>query len=122
MKIKQKQPVRGEVYLCQFDPARGSEQAAGTRPAVIVERTAFSSVAAKRHVLVAAITTNPKCERLPFCVRLEAGEGNGLKTTSYLNTSHIHAFSKDRLLKKTGKLTSGEIAEMDRALRQMLDL
>ena len=121
MKIKQKQPVRGEVYLCQFDPARGSEQA-GTRPAVIVERTAFSSVAAKRHVLVAAFTTTPKCERLPFCVRLEAGKENGLKTTSYLNTSHIHAFSKDRLLKKMGKLTSGEIAEMDLALRQMLDL
>ena len=121
MKIKQKQPVRGEVYLCQFDPAPGSEQA-GTRPAVIVERTAFSSVAVKRHVLVAAITTNAKCERLPFCVRLEAGKRNGLKTTSYLNTSHIHAFSKDRLLKKMGKLTSGEMAEMDRALRQMLDL
>jgi len=121
MRIKQKQPVRGELYLCQFDPARGSEQA-GTRPALIVERTAFSSVAAKRHVLVAAITANPKCERLPFCVRLEAGKSNGLKTTSYLNTSHIHAFSKDRLLKKMGKLTSKEMEEMDRALRQMLDL
>jgi mRNA-degrading endonuclease toxin of MazEF toxin-antitoxin module len=59
---------------------------------------------------------------LPFCVRLEAGKGNGLKTMSYLYTSHIHAFSKDRLLKKMGKLTSGEIAAMDRALRQMLDL
>ena len=63
-----------------------------------------------------------KGERLPFCVRLEAGKGNGLKTTSYLNTSHIHAFSKDRLQKKMGKLTSGEIAEMDRALRLILDL
>jgi mRNA-degrading endonuclease toxin of MazEF toxin-antitoxin module len=73
-------------------------------------------------VLVAAITTNPKCERLPFCVRLEAGKGNSLKATSYLNTSHIHAFSKVRLLKKMGKLTSGEIAEVDLALRQMLDL
>ncbi len=40
MKITQQQPVRGEVYLCQFDPGRGSEQA-GTRPAVIVERFAF---------------------------------------------------------------------------------
>jgi mRNA-degrading endonuclease toxin of MazEF toxin-antitoxin module len=59
MKINKKQPVRGDVYLCQFDPARGSEQA-GVQPAVFVERTAFSSVAAKRHVLVAAITTNPK--------------------------------------------------------------
>jgi mRNA interferase MazF len=121
MKSKQKQPVRGEVYLCQFDPARGSEQA-GTRPAVIVERSAFSSVVAKRHVLVAAITTNPKCERLPFCVRIEPAKENGLKTTSYLNTSHIHAFSKDRLLKKMGKLTVREMSDMDHALRQMLDL
>jgi mRNA interferase MazF len=121
MKINQKQPVRGEVYLCQFDPDRGSEQA-GTRPDVIVARTAFSSVAAKRPVLVAAITTNPKCERLPFCVRLEAGKGKGLETTSYLNTSHIHAFSKDRLLKKLGKLSSEEIEEMERALRQIIDL
>jgi mRNA interferase MazF len=121
MKLTHKQPVRGEVYLCQFDPARGSEQA-GTRPAVIVERTAFSSVAAKRHVLVAAITSNPKCERLPFCTRLEAGKVNGLETTSYLNTSHIHAFSKDRLLKKLGRLTPGEMKNMDRALRQILDL
>jgi mRNA interferase MazF len=121
MKIEQKQPFRGEVYLCQFDPARGSEQA-GTRPAVIVERTAFSSVAAKRHVLIAAITSSPKCERLPFCVRLEAGKENGLKTTGFLNTSHIHAFSKDRLLRKIGKLTSGEMKEMDRALRLIFDL
>ena len=41
---------------------------------------------------------------------------------NYLNASHIHAFSKGRLLKKMGKLTYGEMAEMDRALRQMLDL
>ena len=115
------QPVRGDVYLCQFDPARGSEQA-GTRPAVVVERTAFSTVAAKRHVLVAAVTTSPKCERLPFCVRLEAGKENGLQTTSYLNTSHIHAFSKERLLKKIGRLTPDETAAMDRALCLMLDL
>jgi hypothetical protein len=32
------------------------------------------------------------------------------------------SFSKHRLLKKMGKLTSGEIAEMDLALRQVLDL
>jgi mRNA interferase MazF len=121
MKTDERQPVRGEVYLCAFDPSRGSEQG-GTRPAVIVERTAFSSVGAKRHVLVAAVTTSPKCDRLPFCVRLEASKKNGLEKASYLNASHIHAFSKDRLLRKIGKLTSEEMAEMDRALRQVLDL
>jgi mRNA-degrading endonuclease toxin of MazEF toxin-antitoxin module len=73
-------------------------------------------------MLVAAITTNPKCERLPFCVRLDPGNSNGLKTKSYLNASHIHACPKDRLLKKIGKLTTGEITEMDCALRKMQDL
>lgn len=121
MKPDEPQPVRGEVYLCAFDPGRGSEQG-GARPAVIVERTAFSSVAAKRHVLIAAITTSPRCERLPFCVRLEASKENGLEKASYLNASHIHAFSKDRLVQKIGKLTLEEMAAMDRALRQMLYL
>jgi len=121
MSVRKQEPARGEVYLCQFDPARGSEQA-GTRPAVIVERKAFSSVAAKRHVLVAVISTSPECERLPFCIRLEAGKASGLKTTSYLDTSHLHAFSKDRLLKKVGRLTAAETTEMNRALRLILDL
>ncbi len=121
MKGPPKEPVRGEIYLCRFDPARGSEQK-GTRPAVIVERTAFSSVAAKRHVLVAAVTGNPKCERLPFCLVLSPGKETGLKTTSYMNISHIHAFSKNRLLKKMGHLPKDKMAEMDQALRLMLDL
>ena len=121
MKPSERQPERGEVYLCVFDPSRGSEQG-GTRPAVIVERTAFSSVAAKRHVLVAAVTTSAKCDRLPFCVRLEASGENGLKKTSYLNASHIHAFSKDRLLKKIGTLTASEMEDMDHVLRLIMDL
>ena len=121
MKPHEDQPLRGEVYLCTFDPARGSEQGE-TRPAVVIERNAFSSVAAKRHVLVAAVTTSPRCARLPFCVRLEASETNGLERASHLNLSHIHAFSKDRLLKRLGRLTRAEEEEMDRALRLMLDL
>ena len=115
------EPRRGEVYLCQFDPARGSEQA-GTRPAVIVERTAFASVGAKRHVLVAAVTSNPKCARLPFCVEVGPGQGTGLRARSYVNASHIHAFSKDRLRKRLGMLGTTAIAEVDHALRLMLDL
>ena len=118
---KASEPTRGEVYLCEFDPARGSEQG-GTRPAIVVERTAFASVAAKGHVLVAAITTNPKCQRLPFCVGLEPGRGTGLRKKSYVNASHIHAFSKKRLRKRLGRLTSDAMADVDRALRLMLDL
>lgn len=115
------EPVRGEVYLCEFDPARGSEQA-GTRPAAIIERTAFASVRTKRHVLVAAFSTSPRCERLPFCVAVEPGGGTGLRVRSYLNASHLHAFSKDRLIKKLGKLSDDTLLSVDEALRLMLNL
>ena len=116
-----REPVRGEIYLCQFDPGRGAEQR-GTRPAVVIERTAFSSVAAKRHVLVAAITTNAKCAKLPFCVSVERGKGTGLRHRSYVNLSHIHAFSKERLGRRLGVLPRERIVEVDRAIRLMLDV
>lgn len=115
------EPVRGEVYLCRFDPAQDSEQA-GTRPAVIVERTTLATVRAKRHVAVVSITSSPKCERLPFCVAVGPGEGTGLRSRSYVNASHIHAFSKGRLHKKLGRLSSEDMSKVDDALRLVLDL
>lgn len=73
-------------------------------------------------MLVAAITTNPRCERLPFCVAVQKGKGSGLKHKSYINLSHIHAFSKDRLQKKLGKLSNEKMADVDAAFRLMLNL
>jgi mRNA interferase MazF len=115
------EPVRGELYLCRFDPARGSEQR-GTRPALVVERTTFASVPRKRHVLVAAITSNPRCERLPFCVPVDPGKGTGLDRRSYVNASHLHAFSKERLEKRLGRLSPTIMGAVDEALRVILDL
>lgn len=121
MQAQSREPARGEVYLCEFDPARGSAQA-GTRPAVIVERTAFASVRAKRHVLVAALSSSAKCERLPFCVPVEPGSGTGLRIRSYLNASHLHACSKDRLLRRLGSLPDETLAQVDEALQLILHL
>jgi len=121
VKRRKTEPVRGDVYLCEFDPAVGSEQA-GTRPAVIVERTTLSRLAAKRHVLLAPMTSNKKCARLPFCVAVAATAGTGLKRKSYVNVSHIHAFSKARLKRRLGKLSDSTMAEVDDALRLIFDL
>lgn len=115
------EPVRGELYLCRFDPGLRSEQR-GTRPALVVERTAFASVPGKRHVLVAAITSNPRCERLPFCVPVDPIEGAGLDRRSYVNASHVHSFSKDRLLRRLGRLDCESMEAVDRALRLILGL
>jgi len=68
------------------------------------------------------LTTNSKCERLPFCLAVEPTKQNGLKKRSYINSSHIHAFSKRRLLKKLGSLSSDEMSDLNDALRLILDL
>lgn len=89
---------------------------------MIVERNAFSTVPSKDHVLLVAVTTNPRSEKLPFCVALEPGKRSGLIRRSYLNASHMHAFSKGRLQKRLGTLSPEEMSRVDEALRLILDL
>ncbi len=48
-------PKRGEIWLVDFNPARGSEQA-GQRPAVIVQNDVGNRVAAT--TIIAALSTN----------------------------------------------------------------
>lgn len=121
MKPGRPQPERGDVYLCEFGPARGSEQA-GTRPAVVVERTTYSRIASKLHVLVAPLSTSKSLARLAFCVAVAAEAGTGLKRKSFVNLSHIHAASKERLQRRLGRLTDATMAEIDDALRLIFDL
>ena len=49
------QPKRGEIWLVDFNPARGSEQA-GQRPAVIVQNNVGNRVADT--TIIAALSTN----------------------------------------------------------------
>jgi mRNA-degrading endonuclease toxin of MazEF toxin-antitoxin module len=87
-----------------------------------VGRTTFASVPEKRLMLVAAITPDPRCEWLPFCVPVEADESTGLDRRSYVSASHVHSFSKERLLRRPGRLGSDRMEAVDLALRSMLDL
>jgi mRNA-degrading endonuclease toxin of MazEF toxin-antitoxin module len=72
--------------------------------------------------MVAAIASSPQCDRLPFCVAVDPGGGSGLRKRSYVNASHVHAFSKDRLGRRLGRLSPESMKAVDRALRLILDL
>ncbi|MCL6448580.1 MAG: type II toxin-antitoxin system PemK/MazF family toxin [Armatimonadetes bacterium] len=108
---------RGDVFLVDFNPARGSEQA-GDRPAVIVQNDVGN-----RHsptVIIAAVTTAGG-KTYPFLVRLKAGEG-GLERESMVNAAQILTIDKSRLVKKLGSLSAEKISEVNRALKVSLDL
>ncbi|ACA60324.1 type II toxin-antitoxin system PemK/MazF family toxin [Candidatus Desulforudis audaxviator] len=107
---------RGDVFLVNFNPARGSEQA-GCRPAVVVQNDVGNKYGPT--TIVIAVTTTLK--DYPFLVKLSAGEG-GLEKDSTANAAQVLTVDKLRLVRKLGNLTSEKMREINRALAVSLGL
>lgn len=109
-------PRRGEVWLVNFNPGRGSEQK-GIRPALVIQNDTGNIHAAT--TIVAAITTTLK--EFPVTVVLPAGEG-GLKQKSMINLGQILTIDKRRLQKPLGNLSGPTIQRVNDAVRVSLDV
>ena len=70
--------LRGEIWLAELNPVRGSEQA-GTRPVLVMQTNAINRFATT--ILAIPFTTNLRRDALPSCVQVAAGEG-GLSSES----------------------------------------
>ena len=108
--------LRGEVWLVNFHPGRGSEQS-GIRPAVILQNDVGNQHAAT--TIVAAITTTLK--KYPVTVVLQAAEG-GLKAASMVNLAQILTIDKRRLKKRLGRIRAEVMQEVDQAVCVSLGL
>lgn len=109
-------PARGEVWVVNWNPARGSEQA-GKRPALVIQNDIGNEKAAT--TIVAAISSSVKI--YPMNVKIDPPEG-GLDRQSIIKTSQILTISKDRLEKKLGRLSAEKMEEINRAIKLSLDL
>jgi mRNA interferase MazF len=109
---------RGDVFLVNFNPGRGSEQA-GHRPALVIQNNVGNQIGST--TIVAAITTTIK-KAYPFMVRLEAGEG-GLDRESVVNLAQILTIDKDeRLNRKLGSLSQEKMVQVNNAIKISLAL
>ncbi len=109
-------PGRGEIWLVNWNPARGSEQA-GKRPALIIQNDIGNKNAST--TIVAAISTSVKL--YPMNVKIEPHE-SGLHHVFIVKTSQILAISKIRLEKKLGQLSKEKIEEVNQAIKLSLGL
>jgi len=109
-------PHRGEVWLVNWDPARGSEQA-GERPALVIQNDIGNEHAST--IIVATISATIRL--YPMNVLIEPPEG-GLIKPSIVKTGQILTVSKERLKKKLGKISQGKMLEVNRALQLSLAL
>jgi mRNA interferase MazF len=109
-------PKRGEVWLVNWNPARGSEQA-GRRPALVIQNDIGNEKSPT--TIVAAISSSVKV--YPMNVQINPPEG-GLDRTSIIKTSQILTISKERLEKRLGQLSGDSLNEVDRAVKLSLAL
>jgi len=65
-------PRRGEVWLADLNPTKGSEQA-GVRPVIIFQNTLISKFSST--VITIPLTTNLKRAALPTSILLSKNEG-----------------------------------------------
>jgi mRNA interferase MazF len=89
---------RGEVWLANLDPTRGSEQS-GTRPVIIFQNDLINKYTTT--VLAIRLTTNLRRATLPSCIQISQGDG-GLTNDSVALCHQFRAIDKTRLRRKLG--------------------
>jgi len=109
---------RGEVYLADLDPTKGSEQA-GRRPVLVLEDNRL--IPATLTVIVVPFTSNLAMSKLPTCVFVPAGEG-GLRQDSVAICHQIRALDKRGLVALWGTLPADRVAEIEHTLLRTLGI
>jgi mRNA interferase MazF len=112
------QPIRGEIYLVNFDPTIGSE-ISKTRPALIIQNNIANR--SSPIIIIAAITSKFDDRLYPTEVLIEPPEG-GLKTTSVILLNQIRSIDLQRLIRRIGAIGLGKLNEVDRAIQISLGL
>ncbi|MBR8839971.1 MAG: type II toxin-antitoxin system PemK/MazF family toxin [Stigonema ocellatum SAG 48.90 = DSM 106950] len=110
--------MRGDVYLGDLNPPRGSEQA-GIRPIIIVQRNTLDRFTTT--VVVIPVTSNLRRAKIPGTIILPSGEG-GLTQESVVLCYQIVVIDKQRLMKKLGTLSPNYLLMLREALKYTLEL
>lgn len=109
---------RGEVFLADLSPVKGSEQG-GKRPVVIIQNDVGNKYSPT--VIVAAITAKINKARIP--THVEIGKTNHhLDKDSVILLEQIRTIDKNRLIEKLTVLSEEKMSEVNQALAISLGL
>jgi len=111
-------PLRGEIYLVNFDPTIGAEMQK-TRPALIIQNDIANQYSPI--TIVAAITSKFDSPPYPTEVVMEPEE-SGLAQRSAVVLNQIRSVDRQRLLKRIGKAAPEPMRRVDRAVQISLGL
>jgi mRNA interferase MazF len=103
---------RGEIWLADLNPTRGSEQA-GTRPVLIFQSDSINRFTST--FLTIPLTTNLRRASLPTCVLIAQGEG-GLSKDSVVLCHQLRVLDKLRLVRRLGMVSDDVVSAIESCL------
>lgn len=104
---------RGEIWVADLNPTRGSEQA-GSRPVLIFQNNLINKYTTT--VLAIPLTTNLRRASLPSCVQISKGEG-GLASDSVVLGHQLRVLDKARLMRKLVTVTAKTITAVESCVK-----
>ncbi len=110
---------RGEIWLVNWSPGRGSEQI-GKRPAVVIQTDAANSNPRYPNTIVLTLST----KGLPVATHVEIRPDslNGLRESSWVKCEQVLTISKDRLEVRWGRLSHGDLDRVELAVKAALGM
>ncbi len=111
-------PARGEVWLVDFSPTRGHEQA-GRRPALVISVDRFNR-GLSGLVMVVPMTTRQR--GIPTHVAIEPPDG-GVRLQSFVKCEDLRSVSVERLIEGAwGSVSTSVLTAVEERLRLLLGL
>jgi len=110
---------RGQIWLVDWTPGRGSEQL-GTRPALIIQADAANTNPRYPNTIVLTVST--KGLSVATHVRIEPDHSNGLREASWVKCEQVLTISKTRLIAFWGTISAADLKKVEVATKLALSL
>lgn len=99
-------PTRGEIWLVDFEPKKGSE-IGKVRTALVVSIAAVGKLPLR--IVVPITAWNPRFEKYPWFHKLQPTPQNGLSKISGADSFQVKSVSVARFKKRLGSVTANDV-------------
>jgi mRNA interferase MazF len=110
---------RGDIWLLDWNPRRGSEQG-GFRPGIIIQSDLGNHAEGARTTIVVPLTTQGRA--YAFYVPVPKAKDNGLPADSWANVTQVFTVDKTRLAQRLGKVTPSQMKALAVAISSVLEI
>lgn len=110
---------RGDIWMVDWNPARGSEQA-GLRPGVIIQCDEGNHAPGARTTILVPLTSQGRS--FAFYVPIPSGPATGLGVPSWANCTQVFTVDRSRLRTRLGAAPAREMEAIGQALLDTLGL